>query len=102
MRYQLVLQFASDSINDLDELIEVENLLVEKLTKESEVDGHDIGSREFNIFILTARPVESFGEALKLLKTHRLFKQFRAAYRECGKSEYVILWPHNLTVFEIT
>jgi hypothetical protein len=53
MKYQLVLQFQAESVQEFDELVVLEELLVKKLPLDSEVDGHDFGSGEFNIFILT-------------------------------------------------
>jgi hypothetical protein len=59
MKYQLVLQFQAESVQEFDELVVLENLLVETLPLQAEVDGHDFGSGEFNIFILTDLPKAS-------------------------------------------
>jgi hypothetical protein len=53
MNYQLVLQFRAESVQEFGELVVLEDLLIEKLPEDSEVDGHDFGCGEFNIFILT-------------------------------------------------
>jgi hypothetical protein len=53
MKYQLVLQFQAESVQQFDELAVLEDLLVENLPSHSVVDGHDFGSGELNIFILT-------------------------------------------------
>jgi hypothetical protein len=60
MKYQLVLQFQAESVQEFDELAVLEDLLVENLPSHSVVDGHDFGSGELNIFILTDQPKESF------------------------------------------
>jgi len=60
MKYQLVLQFSADSLADFDELTSLEQALQETLSGVAEVDGHDFGVREFNIFILTDDPVHTF------------------------------------------
>src|SRR5205814_6768761 len=43
MKYQLVLQWPASSIKDYDAMIEVEDALIEKLSKANDVDGHDAG-----------------------------------------------------------
>jgi hypothetical protein len=55
MKYQLVLQFQAESVQEFDELVVLEDLLAEKLPLDSEVDGHDFGSGEFNLFDRSAR-----------------------------------------------
>ena len=66
MKYQLVLQFAADSTEDFDRLIELEDRLIEELDVAT-VDGHDFGSGEFNIFVLTDDPVTVFGKAHEIV-----------------------------------
>jgi hypothetical protein len=100
MKYQLVLQFRAKRTQDFDELIVLEDLLIENLLATSEVDGHDFGSDEFNIFVLTNQPRESFREAEKIIEQHHPRQQLKAAYRELGKEEFVILWPPNLQEFK--
>ena len=56
MKYQLVLQFYASSIEDFDQLIEIEEMLESTLGNLHEVDGHDFGSGEMNIFIHTNDP----------------------------------------------
>ena len=43
MKYQLVLQFQAESVQEFDELAVLEDLLVENLPSHSVVDGHDFG-----------------------------------------------------------
>lgn len=50
MKYQLVLQWPASSIKDYDAMIEAENALIENLSAANDVDGHDVGSGEVNIF----------------------------------------------------
>jgi hypothetical protein len=50
MKFQVVLQWPASSVNDYDGIVAVEDLLIEKLTEQSEVDGHDFGSDQANIF----------------------------------------------------
>ena len=101
MKYQLVLQFRASSTEDFDDLVALEELLIEKLPPQSEVDGHDFGADEFNIFILTDHPKETFHASEMLIQRQHPRQQLKAAYREVGKDEFVILWPPNLREFTL-
>jgi hypothetical protein len=48
MKYQLVLQFAADSMEDFDRLVALDARLIEELDDVATVDGHDFGSGAFN------------------------------------------------------
>ncbi|MCI0538749.1 MAG: hypothetical protein L0Z50_26375 [Verrucomicrobiales bacterium] len=102
MKYQLVLQWPASSIKDYDAMIEVENALVEKLSEANDVDGHDAGSGEVNIFIRTDDPKRAFNEVKAILGSRDFWVDARVAYREVAGSEYTILWPKNLTEFKVT
>ena len=101
MKYQLVLQWPESSIKDYDEMIAIENKLIENLSEGSEVDGHDAGSGEVNIFILTDDPELAYGEAKAILGNSDRWLSVRVAYREIAKSHYITLWPEGLTDFRI-
>src|SRR2546426_7636573 len=102
MRYQLVLQWPSIlPKNNLDQLIETEDLLIESLTEQNTVDGHEIGSGEMNIFILTDDPQSSFQEIKAVLETGQMWSSLRAGYREIQGDEYTVLWPDHQTHFEV-
>jgi hypothetical protein len=61
MRTQLVLQFTTDEdLGSFDNLIGFEEALSSLIGETAEVDGHDFGSGEMNIFILTDDPVATF------------------------------------------
>jgi hypothetical protein len=79
----------------------MENELTENLSKGSEVDGHDAGSGEVNIFILTDDPELAFSEAKAILGNSDRWLSIRVAYRELAKSRYITLWPEDLTDFRI-
>ncbi len=102
MRYELVLQWPSKSpVTDFDILIETEDLLSEELPSESEIDGHDAGANEINMFILTDDPMKSFHQVKGILENRANWANIRVAYREVSGSKYVILWPESLTKFEV-
>jgi hypothetical protein len=101
MKYQLVLQWPASSIKDYDAMIEVEDALIERLTEGSEVDGHDAGSGEVNIFIRTDDPSRAFNEVKRVLGSRDFWVDARVAYREVARTRYTILWPKDLTEFKV-
>ncbi len=103
MKYQLVIQFSGESEDDFEHLIEIEDELEEKLTSASEVDGHDFGSGEMNIFILTNEPVETFKQVKTIIaEKDDDLSVMRAAYRDIESEVFTILWPNDLTEFVVT
>lgn len=101
MKYQLVVQWSAASIKDYDEMIEVEDALIEQLSESHEVDGHDAGASEVNIFILTNDFEKAFDEVKAVLQGKELWIDARVAYREINKSEYTVLWPQGLNKFSV-
>ena len=100
MRYQLILQFPASSTVEYDSLVQIEDLLIDQLRAE-EVDGHDAGFGEFNIFILTSDPQKSFARLKAILGKKSVWAQARVAYRELHGEQYTTLWPDNLTEFKV-
>ena len=101
MKYQLVLQWPSESGLDYDGLVKTEELLSEGLPGSAEIDGHDIGQEEMNIFILTSQPVDCFESVKSLLGKQHAWEDLRAAYREVSGTRYTILWPNGLNEFRV-
>ena len=95
MDYQLVLQIAGDSLPHYDVMIEVEGRLIEAIGDVGEVDGHDIGSGEANIFILTTRPEAAFLRAKVVLEDLDLIDHIKAAYRLTAGETYTVIWPSD-------
>ena len=101
MKYQLVLQFAVASSKDLDRLVALEDRLAEELCGLATVDGHDFGLGEFNIFILTDNPVESFDKAHKVVTHQGITNAMSSGYRKADGEHYAILWPTSLKEFKV-
>jgi hypothetical protein len=93
VKYQLVLQFPANSIADYDEMIALEDQLTEVLGSSAEVDGHDCGLGEMNIFIHTNEPEKTFNRIRDVVAKREFFPNLVAAYRELSGEEYTILWP---------
>lgn len=96
MQYQLVLQFPLAEDFDFDALIELETKLTFELGSEHEVDGHDIGSGEINIFIHTNNPENAFEKTTHLL-SKKLYSALKAAYRDIDSYEYTWIYPADCT-----
>jgi hypothetical protein len=101
MKYQLVLQLPASSIKDYDEMIELEETVIKGVDSLGEVDGHDAGSGEMNIFILTDQPQLAFERIKSLLGTSDFMPDLKVAFREIGKDEFTVLHPVGLDRFAI-
>jgi hypothetical protein len=103
MNYEVVLQFPADSIADYDEMIALEDELIEKLGSSAEVDGHDCGSGEMNIFVHTDEPKRTFEAIRPVVAKRKLIETLVAAYRERIGEDYTVIWPIEFTKqFRIT
>src|SRR6266699_2489706 len=71
MDFQLVLQFSGDSLADYDAMVALENELIAELGDTADVDGHDFGSGEVNIFIITTDPARTFRQSRAVLEGDR-------------------------------
>jgi hypothetical protein len=102
MKFQVVLQWPASETSDYDEMVDVEDLLIERLTERCEVDGHDFGSNEANIFVHTNDPQRAFEEIRAILSGHKLWPATRIAYRQMDGSKYTVIWPKGATIFSIS
>lgn len=95
MDHQLVLQFHGDSLEDLDAAVALEDELGDALGDTAEVDGHDTGSGETNIFIFTSDPAATFQQIKPLLTKAKRLDKLTAAYRETDGEDYTVIWPEG-------
>ena len=95
MQYQLVVQFPAKNIADFDALVSLENELVSELGNSAKVDGHDFGSGEANIFILTSDPELTFWKIRQVLKREGRLEKVTAAYRPVTGGNYKVVWPKD-------
>jgi hypothetical protein len=101
MKYQLVIQFPEELYSDLEWIAEIEDRIDESL-KDAEVDGHDIGSGEVNIFIHANNPINTFSIVKDILENEGVNLEYiKIAYREVNKDVYIPIWPEELKNFEI-
>jgi len=95
MDYQLVLQFKGNEPLDFDALVNLEDKLQELVAPIADVDGHDFGSGEANIFVLTADPVATFERAKPLLSDASLLDEVGVAYRDVHSDVFTVIWPEG-------
>jgi hypothetical protein len=102
-RYQkeLMLQLPACSIKDCNTFIELENYIIAGLGNLGEVDGHDMGVGEINIFVHTDRPKLAFERIRSLVGTNDFMPELKAAFRDVGKDDFTIVYPLGLTRFTI-
>ncbi len=95
MKYQLVLQLPESYLKDFDALISLEEDLTEILTENEDVDGHDIGSGEANIFVFTNEPKATFQRVRPTLENAGYLMNVTVAYRDVEGENYIVIWPKN-------
>ena len=101
MEYQLVLQFPATSLDDYDTFIALEENLRQQIGALGEVDGHDFGSGEMNIFIITSNPIKTFDYLKPIIVNRDLMTILKAAYRKMEEQEFQIIWPAQLKEFRV-
>ncbi len=102
MKYILALQWDATKESDYDDLIAAEDKLINGLKGGAQVDGHDMGSGEMNIFIATDNPIQAFEDSKNALGSLQLWPGVRAAYRETTSDHYSIIWPQHLASFTVS
>jgi hypothetical protein len=96
MNYQLVMQFplTDASADDFDRLLMIENELELVMRDNHQVDRHDIGAGEMNIFIRTNNPNEAFELAKSTLSENDM-ETISVAFRDMKGDKYTVIWPEN-------
>jgi len=90
-----VLCVAGLTLADFDAMVALEDDLTEQLGDSEDVDGHDIGSGETNIFIFTSDPTATFRRARPVLESRQQLQAVTAAYREVEGESYTVIWPEG-------
>jgi hypothetical protein len=100
-KQQLVLQLPANSVKDYDTLIDLENAIAAGLGNLGEIDGHDSGVGEMNIFVHTDNSKLAFEQIKSLIGTKDFMPDLKAAFRDIGKDDFTILFPAGLAHFSI-
>lgn len=99
-KFLLVIQVPIGSTGDFDRLLEAEQRMEALLGALGQVDGHDSGSGEANLFIFTDNPTLAFQKALPCLD-ERSRDLVRAAYREVEGETFTVVWPPGAQEFRV-
>jgi hypothetical protein len=65
------------------------------------LDGHDFGSGEFNIFIITDDVHGTFKRAQPIVNAHPYARSMTPGYRDLDADDYLPLWPSGLAQFKV-
>lgn len=95
-------QLPGSSRSDFETLIGLEHELRASIGGLGNVDGHDMGSGEMNIFVLTAHPIRVFEAARTLPTFAQVMPKLKVAFREVAGETYEVLHPQGLFDFEVT
>lgn len=102
MTYQLVLQWTTELEDGYDELIAMETSLEGAIPAAvGDVDGHDLGSGEMNLFVDTDDPQGAFRAASSALGGNPRWAAVRAGYGAVDGDDYTVLWPPALEQFRV-
>ncbi len=93
MQHQLVLQLRRSSVEDPALVGVLETRIGEILGASAEMDGHDIGARDINLFILTPDPASAFRRSKPVLEELQLLDKVTAAHRVVGGAQFKVIWP---------
>jgi hypothetical protein len=93
MQYQLVLRFRKSSLERPDDIQLLERALAESLGDAVQLDGHDGGPREVNLFLNTPDPTAAFRRSKPALEQLALLDKVTAAYRVEGGARFTVVWP---------
>lgn len=99
--YQLVFQLRGSSQHDFEEMIALEQELRSVVGDLGEVDGHDMGQGEMNIFVHTASPIRLFDNVRSLPGVARAMPRLKVAFRPLDSEDYEILHPPGTYRFTV-
>ena len=89
----MVLQLRGDSTSDYDTIISLEDELAEHLGAMAEIDGHDSGSGETNVFVQTSDLENTLKAARVVLESSHLLDRVTVAFRSLHDENYTVDWP---------
>jgi hypothetical protein len=90
--YQLVIQFEASDLRGFDELVLLESSLGVLPGLQAEVDGHDAGAGEMNLFLISENPEIAFSQCLSEVQASPL-RLRGAGFRALDADTYTRLWP---------
>jgi len=94
---QIVIRFSASSLDDFDRLVALEDPLIAKFKGNHDVDGHDFGQGEFNIFILTQNPENLVEELLNDTSLRITELALSISQRGLKSEDIQIVWSNALS-----
>lgn len=97
-----MIQFKQEFFDDLELLVKLEDQLENSLF-DADIDGHDVGNGELNIFIHTNDPTNTLEETKAVLENQDIdLEAVKVGYRDFSSNTYVPIWPEDLEEFKVT
>ena len=91
--YQLVFQLPFSSTGDYDAMVSLEGRIARELGALGDVDGHDAGTGQMNVFVHTGRPEAAFERVARALWPGGLPPGLKVAFRPLDGDAYTVLHP---------
>lgn len=92
MQSQLVLKFRRPVL-DSTGVATLEGHLRDTLGNTVELDGHNDGVRDIDVFILTEDPASTFRRCKPVLENMQVLDRVVAAHRFVGGLQFKVIWP---------
>lgn len=93
MRYQLVLRFRKAAFDTPAAVHALERELTEALGGKAQLDGHDTGQRDIDLFMVSEEPDSAFRRCKPALEKLSLLDKVVVAHRLEGGARFKVLWP---------
>lgn len=92
MQSQLVLKFRRPAL-DAAGVASLEHQLRDTLGDSVEMDGHNEGVRDIDVFIVTPDPASTFRRCKPVLEQMQVLDRVVAAHRYVGGLQFKVIWP---------
>ena len=92
MLSQLILKFRRPIIDGAG-VAALERNLLEALGESVELDGHNEGARDIDVFIITEDPASTFRRCKPVLEQMQILDRVVAAHRFVGGVQFRVIWP---------
>ena len=92
MQSQLVLKFRRPALDNAG-VFALEASLAQTLADSAEMDGHNAGTSDIDVFIITSDPASTFRRCKPVLEPLQLLDRVVAAHRFVGGLRFKVIWP---------
>jgi hypothetical protein len=93
MQYQLIYRFRKAALESPDDVQALERELAESLGDKAQLDGHDTGPRDIDLFLGTTDPGSAFRRSKPALERLALLDKVTVAHRLEGGAKFTVIWP---------